>query len=89
MTSAIRSVVNTGEVDSMTNKSPSLRKGITERVADSTYVISARWFCLKGVGTTTKKASACSGFVVARRAPLQTASFTTLAKSGSTICIRP
>ena len=39
-------------------------------------VISARWFCLKGVGTTTKKASACSGFETARRLPVRTTSFT-------------
>ena len=67
ISSAIRSVVKTGEVDSMTKRSPSFRNGITERVADSTYVVSARWFCLKGVGTTMKNASAASGLDTARK----------------------
>lgn len=85
MSFAILSVVPTGEVDSITYRSPSLRNGMTARVAASTYEMSGSWLPLNGVGTTMKYASLTSGVVLAWRAPERTTSCSISSMPGSTM----
>lgn len=54
-------------------------------VHSSNYI--ALLFCLKGVGTTIKKASYSSGCRDTLKKPFSTTCFSTFCKSGSPICI--